>query len=536
MALGKTSTKAIIFNLLIVTAAGLLSRLLGVLRTAVFAYKFGTGDALAAYNASFRVIDIIYQMVIGGALASVMLPVFSRFMVTGREKTGWKLVSTVLTYGAMIASLVALALFLLAPVIVHVILPGSSPHVQQMAIPIMRSLLPQPIFLGLAAVLAAVLNSFSLFTLTSLSLLVYNASIIIGTLLFSTPTNISGTAGSVVVGSFLYFGLLVVGIFRTGYRYRPSFSLHAEGLHDVGQHLVPRISAQVLFQLTLICISSMASFGGSKAITTLQYSYALYLLPLGVIGIGPALVIFPHLSQLFHSKENALFARALTQALSITFFFGGFVAVLLGVLGREVIFILYQRGEFSASDARAVYILLIWYLVSLPFTCMTEILTRAFYACQSFFRPLEILFFTLPATLLAAWALMPVLHTEGLVVSFSFFNILQTAFLVAVLWRWRRKGALLPRALTLRLTKSAVSLLIFLALFFTLHYEGQRFFPGTSSLTRAIIELVVYSGIGFLLMGGLAYLFRLEEYSIIVRSLMRRILPWMRHRGEGGQL
>ena len=84
----------------IVRAAGLVmalyvaSRALGLLREMVISHQFGTGGDLDAYLAAFRLPDILFQVIAGGALASAFIPTYAGYLTRGDEKGGWRLASS----------------------------------------------------------------------------------------------------------------------------------------------------------------------------------------------------------------------------------------------------------------------------------------------------------------------------------------------------------------------------------------------------------------------------------------------------------
>jgi peptidoglycan biosynthesis protein MviN/MurJ (putative lipid II flippase) len=65
---------------LVIAAAGILSRMLGLVRDRILAAKFGAGDALDVYYAAFRVPDLIYNLLILGALSAAFIPVFTSLL------------------------------------------------------------------------------------------------------------------------------------------------------------------------------------------------------------------------------------------------------------------------------------------------------------------------------------------------------------------------------------------------------------------------------------------------------------------------
>ena len=77
----------------LVMAAYLASRVLGLAREMVIAKQFGTTAELGAYLAAFRIPDLIFQLLAGGALGSSFIPVFAVYLANHQESEAWQLAS-----------------------------------------------------------------------------------------------------------------------------------------------------------------------------------------------------------------------------------------------------------------------------------------------------------------------------------------------------------------------------------------------------------------------------------------------------------
>src|SRR5437868_13977619 len=82
---------------MILSGAFIASRILGLLRTSMFAYVFGTSITSDAFLQAFLVPDLIFNIVAGGALSSAFIPVFTHYMFGEHdEKTVWHIASSAL--------------------------------------------------------------------------------------------------------------------------------------------------------------------------------------------------------------------------------------------------------------------------------------------------------------------------------------------------------------------------------------------------------------------------------------------------------
>ena len=90
---------------LLLTGAFLASRVLGLLRTSLFAFVFGTSNTSDAYLQAFLIPDLIFNIIAGGALMSAFIPVFTNYM-TGKndERAAWHITSSALNLAIVVMS------------------------------------------------------------------------------------------------------------------------------------------------------------------------------------------------------------------------------------------------------------------------------------------------------------------------------------------------------------------------------------------------------------------------------------------------
>src|SRR6185369_16328502 len=89
--LNERPTQSIAAAAFIISLAGVASRLLGLFRDRILAGQFGAGDTLDAYYAAFRIPDLIYNLMIVGALSAAFIPVFTELIAKKNEDEAWEL-------------------------------------------------------------------------------------------------------------------------------------------------------------------------------------------------------------------------------------------------------------------------------------------------------------------------------------------------------------------------------------------------------------------------------------------------------------
>ena len=315
---------------LLVGGSSLLSRLLGIFRDRILAGQFGAGDTLDIYYAAFRIPDLIFNLLVLGALSAGFIPIFTslikgpvekiKSMLGGDHDEAWLLASNIL-------NILSFGLFILcglgvifAPQIMHLITPGFSKEKMDLTVGLSRIMFLSPIFLGISSVFGGILQSFKRFFVYSLSPIFYNVGIIIGALYFVPRWGIYGLAWGVVLGAFFHMIVQLPTLFSLGFKYKPIFDWRDKNARAIGKMMLPRTMSLATTQINLLVTTGFASVlaGGSLAIFNLANN--LQSFAIGIFGVSFAIAAFPTLARLAFEKEKlaASYSATLRKILFFT--------------------------------------------------------------------------------------------------------------------------------------------------------------------------------------------------------------------------
>src|SRR3989339_494605 len=115
LVLNSSPSKSVVSAAFVITMAGLASRILGLLRDRFLASTFGAGDVLDVYYAAFRVPDLIYNLLVVGALSAAFIPVFTHLVAGKKKEEAIILSSGVITLLAASIAAISLVLVIFAP-------------------------------------------------------------------------------------------------------------------------------------------------------------------------------------------------------------------------------------------------------------------------------------------------------------------------------------------------------------------------------------------------------------------------------------
>ncbi|TAK96476.1 murein biosynthesis integral membrane protein MurJ, partial [Patescibacteria group bacterium] len=193
-------TESVTAAAFIIAFSGVVSRVLGLFRDRMLASHFGAGETLDVYYAAFRIPDLIYNLLVLGALSAAFIPVFTSLVAQKRESDAWKTAAGILNLTALVISGISLLFAICAPWVMHLVTPGFSEESMRSVVMLSRIMFLSPLLLGISAVFGGVLVSLKKFLLYSIAPILYNVGIIIGVLFFVPTWGPVGLAWGVVLG------------------------------------------------------------------------------------------------------------------------------------------------------------------------------------------------------------------------------------------------------------------------------------------------------------------------------------------------
>ncbi len=440
----------------LVGVAFALSRVLGMVRNIVIAAQFPPlpNDIRPdAYAAAFNIPDTLFLLVIGGAVGSAFIPVFSGLMEQQKAAAAWRLTSTLINASVVVLALGGLLLGVLAPQLVGGLLaPNFSADKQALTVDLTRIMLLSPLLLGLGGWAQGILNARQQFTLPAFAPVLYNLAIILGALVFTRFWGIYGLAFGVVLGAALHFAVQVPGLVRAGMRYEPlRLNRHDEGVGLVVRLMGPRIIGQAAFQLNFLALTNVASGLPGSALAAFNYAYALMLLPHGIFAMSLATVLFPTMTAQVGRGDLPAMRTTLAGGLRTLIFLTLPAAVLLGLLRQEIVGLLFQTAavdaaKFDAAAVERVAAPLGWFAWGLLAYVLVELITRGFYALHDTRTPVLISIATVVANIILSRVLVLGLGMDQSGMALSLAATTTGELIGLVLFLRRRLPGLFDRA------------------------------------------------------------------------------------------
>ena len=365
----------------IVSAAFVVSRILGLVRVAVIANYYGIDSLEAnAYEIASRIPEAIFYIVAGGALGSAFIPTFAAYFARDDEAGGWQLFSVVINLITLVLIVLSALMALFARPFLQLFFPNlmGQPELLAMTATLLQIILVSTIIFGISGVFMGALNARHHFLLPALAPIFYNLGIIGGAVLFAP--NVLGLAIGTVVGAMGHLLIQWPGLRQQKARYQFIFSLDHPGVGQVLRLMSPRVLGLSFGQLNSFITLFLGQFAEPGSIPALGNGWRIMIMPQGIIGQAIGVAAFPTFADLAARQAFGEMRRMVADMLRLIFFLGLPVSLVLGLLPRPVVALFLQRGQFDEQATQLVAWGLIFYAVGLIPLATLEIISRAFYA------------------------------------------------------------------------------------------------------------------------------------------------------------
>jgi len=482
----------------LVMALFVVSRALGLVREMVIGAQFGASAELDAYLAAFRLPDLLFTLVAGGALASAFIPTFSEHLANDDTSGAWDLASKVANL--LVLSLTGLAILagIFAPALVeNIIAPGFSPEQQALTVSLMRWMLVSTVIFGLSGLVMGILNAYQHFLLPALAPAIYNLAIIVAALFLAPSMGIMALAVGVVAGSILHLLVQVPGLVHFHARWTASVSLAAAGVREVLRLMGPRVLGLAVVQINFMVNVFLASNLVAGSISALNYAWLIMLLPQGIFAQAIATAAFPTFATQAAKGERKAMQDTLGGILALLLFLTIPASVLLFQLRYPIISLLLERGAFDAEATSMTAYALAFFSIGLVGHAVVEITARGFYALKDTITPVTVGISAMIVNVLLSLLLIGPLAHGGLALANSTATLIE---MVVLLWLLRSKlggwqEGMVGRSLLKTLAASAVMALVVAVLLQVMDGWSQPI----QAIVIGIVAVIVYVAAAWLL-------------------------------------
>ncbi|HEU4425231.1 MAG TPA: lipid II flippase MurJ [Pilimelia sp.] len=383
MAAGRLAGAAALIAVLTVA-----SRVAGFGRTVVFARTVTDNDLGDIYLAVNTIPNIVFEIVAGGALASMVVPLLAGAVAAGKRATVSATTSALLTWTLIVLVPLALAVAALAGPIVALLTPdGSSPAQIATGERMLRVFAPQLPLYGVGIVLAGLLQAHHRFAWPVIAPFLSSITVIGAYVTFAivegrgTDIPYVSRTGELILSVGTTLGVVVLSLCllipvrRLGLRLRPAYAFPAGTRRTVSGLALAGAVTVAAQQLALLVALRLAFDGPEGAVVHYNLAQTVYLLPWAVLAVPVATAAFPRLAAAGAADDTGRYAGTLAPAVR--------GVLLLSCLGAAVLVAVAGPAGQLLVDGRgtgAVTAGIVGFAPGLLGYALFALLSRALYA------------------------------------------------------------------------------------------------------------------------------------------------------------
>jgi putative peptidoglycan lipid II flippase len=518
----------------------LLSRITGLLRVTVLVGTLGVGESRLAdvYNVANTTPNIIYELVLGGILSSIFVPVFVEVRSTRGQRQAWHVARATMTIALAGLGLLAAVTMVAAPWIIRLYVHSGSPSERAEAVQLGGQLLamfmPQIVFYGVGAVMTGLLNAHRRFGVPMFAPILNNLVVIaVGLGFHALVGQHVPQVGEVTGGQKLLLGLgttagvaamtLVQWPFlrRIGFRFHFVWNWRDQAIRKMATLSAYTVGYVVTNQLGYLLVPILA-YGVQGGYTAYTTAFIFFQLPHGVFAVSVMTALLPPLSEQAVAADWAAFRATLSRGIRLT------AAVLLPAalgylaLAGPIVRLLLEHGVVTeASTSLLVPVLRVFVLGLVPFSTF-QLVLRAFYALQDTRTTFRVNLVSVGVNVVVDLLLFNLLPQRWKIPGLAFGHVSSyTVGSALLLWLLsRRIGGLGGRRILAAVGRMlAAGLVMFAVTVLVGRAVGAAMDPG---LVRDLVTVVAGVAAGIVTYLAAARLLRVEELALLLDVVRRR--------------
>ncbi len=427
------------------TVGTALSRALGLAREMVFAHLFGSSRSTDAFNAAFRIPNLLRDLFAETSLSAAFVPVLTEEKSMGKEQQNL-LASNILNTLLLVVGLITVLGMIFSRPVASVVAMGFSQIPEKLTLTASLTFITFPflLFVSLAAWAMSYHNTENSFFVPSVAPAFFNVfSIAVPVAMFGWYTArggdpIFGAAIGVTFGGLMQFLVQMPGVFRRGYRYHFYLNWRNQQFRRMMALFLPVAIGLAGSRINVFVNTILISWLAERSMTWLNYAYRIMHLPLGLFGMAVGAVALPRFSRLVLEGRIEELKDSLIDSLKMVLFLTVPSSVLIAFFAYPLTRLIYQRGQFTPEDTAAVSQALILYVIGIPFISALRNVASIFYSFRDAKAPMYASFASIGLNIFLNLALMKPVGFLAFPLSASLASVVNIAILMS--WLPRKVG------------------------------------------------------------------------------------------------
>jgi putative peptidoglycan lipid II flippase len=512
-----------------------LSRVTGLLRLAAIAAALGIVESRGladAYNAANTVPNIVYELVLGGVLTSVFVPVFVELLEKEGRERAWEVASAVVNLSLVVLTAIAVIGIMSAPLIAsfYAVRSEQAALQQEVLTFLLRLFLPQIVFYGLSAITSGLLNAHKRFGPSMYTPVLNNLAVIAVFLSFRQAFGVveggleEVTPGQLVlIGAGTTAGVVLQALAQLPWlrglgSYSFTFSLRHPSVRKLARLSTFVIGYVVTNQIGYLVVQwlAYAQIGGYSAYVA---AFTFFMLPHGLFAVSVITALLPGMSEHAMNARWDQFRDCLSIGWRATLLLILPAAIGYFVLAEPIIRVLLEHGVMEARSVELVAGVLRFFVIGLVPFSLFQLTLRAFYALQDTKTPFMVNCGAVALHTAVNIPMFMLLEVRGLAAGHALSYLVGAALLTRALSR--KIGGLRLRALA-RSGARIVAAAAGMGVIVWLVLAAVSRVVDSSALAGQVVVVALPLGAGVIAYVALALAFRVDELGSVLRLVRGR--------------
>ncbi|WP_123054307.1 murein biosynthesis integral membrane protein MurJ [Clostridium sp. JN-1] len=514
------ASKKVFKSSVIVMIIIVLGKLFALIRDSLIAAKFGATYVTDIYNFGLGIVYLLTTISYG--LTTTFIPVHMEHLQKYSKKKSNKFVNNVINLSSIYTILITIILMIFAKYIIYLFGHGfeKDPKIFAMSIKVTRIMLLSLIFVSLQSVITGVLQCHKEFYEPAAMSAVSNIVYIIYLVFMASKFGIVGFAVATVIGFFMQFLINVPKYKKLGYKYSSAVDFKDKEIGRMFKLMIPVVISTSVIQLNLFVNRSFATNIFFGAVTVLDCSNKINTLAYEVFAIGIAMIVYPTLSEMAAKKDRAGYKKELEKSLSTIMLIMIPAAFAIALLRDPLITVIFKRGAFTDEAAKLTSNALLFYAPSMAAYGIRDILNKAFYSIKDTKTPMINSLVGIGINIVINVFIVKYMKVSGLTLATSISVIITTILMILDLNK--KLSGMNLKKICINFLKILVSSIIMGFVILSVNKVVLSFL--SMSVKSSIICILVSFVLGSLVYFLFIYLFKLEEFFDLIKSLKGKTL------------
>ncbi len=371
----KSASRRMLSATITVALLTALVKAAGAAKLVVMARLFGAGDAVDTFLIAFLVPAFAAE-VIAASLNAAFIPAYIEARDTQNPEAAQRLFAAVNGLALAVLCAAALLIFLTRGAALRALASGFSPEKLARADSLLALLAPLTILIGMSAVWRATLNAGGRFARAAAAPAATPVFTILLLAVVAARWGAAALAAGALAGTICEVALSGAGLARRGISVWPRRPVGVPGLPRIVRDSLPVLAGAALTSGALLVDSAFAASLGPGSVSALSYGTKLVTVMLAIGPTAVGTVALPHFSAITAAGDAAAVPKAVRAYSRIILAASVPVVLALVWMSGPLVRILFQKGAFTAADARVVIAIQSFSFLQMPFAIVTALFAR----------------------------------------------------------------------------------------------------------------------------------------------------------------